>query len=312
MAIDNLIIDGTNIEFRIFYIARGFKSINNEKTSAIDLSDTETKSYDEQSNCTYRFLQTFIKLTEKFNPTNIYAAWDKKLSHPSTNFRKEILSDQYKAGRTKPADIHEMYDQEIKLIEILQSLGVKNIFPNVLEADDVCAWLSKVLTGTTVIVSADHDLLQLVSPNVSVFNLKELITHDNFEEKKGFKPEFFKLYKAIKGDPSDNINGLAGYGEVRSRKLAINWNKTNITAEYRQLVERNLKLIDLHYGYNFQEGEKQKYIEQLNYVRNVKADFETFITLCTKNKFTSILDNLSRWKHLVKRNDLFDFVNRMA
>lgn len=312
MPVDNLIIDGTNLEFRIFYIARGMKTACNNEKTVIDPTITNTKSSEEQSNSTYRFLQTFIKLTERFNPTNVYAAWDKKLLHPSTNFRKELLADQYKAGRIKPPDIQEMYDQEIILIEILQSLGVKNIFPNVLEADDVCAWLSGVLTGKSVVVSVDQDLLQLVSPNISVFNLKELITYDNFESKKGIKPELFKLYKAIKGDPSDNIDGLNGYGEVRSRKLATTWDETNLTDEYKQIVERNLKLIDLHYGYNFQEGEKQKYIEQLNYLRDIKANFEYFSSLCSKNGFSTIVDDPSRWKRFINRNRLSDFVSKLS
>ncbi|MDD4110033.1 MAG: hypothetical protein PHS54_00605 [Clostridia bacterium] len=300
MQIDNLIIDGTNIEFRIFFVTRGFQPANDEIT---------VQEEKETSNCTFKFLQTFYKLVEKFNPTNIYATWDKKLVHPSTNFRKDILGDQYKAGRVKPPDIQEMYDQEIKLIEILESLGVKNIFPNVLEADDVCAWLSDNLPGQNIIVSADQDLLQLVSPNASVYNLKELITYKNFEEKKGIKPEQFVLFKAIKGDPSDNIPGLNGYGEVRSRKLATNWDNTNLTEEFKQIVERNIKLIDLRYGYNFQEGEKQKYAEQLNYVRHIKSDINRFIELCRQNEFTTYIDNIDKWKRILNRNNIIDIIN---
>lgn len=297
MAIDNLIIDGTNLEFRIFYIARGMKTVNNDG---------------EQTSYMFRFLQTFNKLVDKFNPTNIYSAWDKKLSWPSTNFRKDILVDQYKAGRTKPPDIDEMYDQEIKLIEMLESLGVKNIYPNVLEADDVCAWLATTLPGKNVVVSVDQDLLQLVNSDTSVYNMKEMITAENFEHKKGIKAEHYKLFKAIKGDPSDNIKGIDGYGEVRSRKLASNWNTSHLTPELNQIVERNLKLIDLHYGYEFQPGEKQKYEEQLNYVKNVKGDIEKFKQLCERYNFQSILNDIGHWKRLLNRNNIIDFINRLS
>jgi len=308
MQIDNLIIDGTNLEFRIFYVARSKKTTNTEGQIVFNPEDPNG----EQANSTFKFLQTFLNLTEKFNPTNVYAAWDKRLTHPSTNFRKDILVDQYKAGRAKLPDIQDMYDQEVKLIEILESLGVKSIFPNVLEADDVCAWLSTILPGSTVIVSVDQDLLQLVSPTISVYNLKELITYNNFEEKKGIKPELFKLFKAIKGDPSDNITGLNGYGDVRSRKLAINWDDSNLTEEYKQIIDRNLKLIDLHYGFNFQEGEKRKYEEQLNYVKSIKGNMEKFMTLCARNGFVSILKNVDRWKHFLKRNQLTEFISNLS
>ena len=297
MQIDNLIIDGTNIEFRIFYIARGSKTINVDG---------------DQTSCICKFLATFGNLVEKFNPTNIYAAWDKKLTWPSTNFRKEIMVDQYKAGRIKPPDIQEMYDQEVKLIEMLETLGVKNLYPNVLEADDVCAWLADTLPGRNVVVSVDQDLLQLISPTTSVYNMKEHITYENFEAKKGVKPEQYTLYKAIKGDASDNIMGLDGYGEVRSRKLASNWKEEVLTEEFNRIVERNIKLIDLHYGYNHQAGEKQKYEEQMNYVRNIKANLDKFKQLCEKYNFTAYLDDMDRWKRMIKRNNIIDIINSLA
>ena len=297
MQVDNLILDGTNIEFRIFYISRGMKF------------ETETG---EQTGCIFKFLQTFKNLVEKFNPTNIYAAWDKKLLHPSTNFRKDILIDQYKAGRVKPPDIQEMYDQEIRLIEMLESLGVKNIFPNVLEADDVCAWLADTLPGTGVVVSVDQDLLQLVTPSVSVYNLKELITYENFESKKGVTPKNYVLYKAIKGDVSDNIVGVPGYGEVRSKKLASNYDGSVLTEEYKQIIERNLRLMSLHYGYKFQPGEKQKYEEQLNYVKNIKGDIDKFKRLCEKYNFEAFLNDMNKWKKLINRNNIFEIINNIS
>jgi DNA polymerase-1 len=292
-----MIIDGTNLEFRVFYISRKSK--------------TENKN-GEPTYCIDKFLVSFEKIVNQFDPTNIYAAWDKKLTWPSSNFRKELTKNQYKAGRHKPADIQEMFDQEVKLIEMLEALGVRTIYPNVLEADDVCAWLSKKLEGSTVIVSVDQDFLQLVSPTVSVYNLKDLITYDNFKEKKGIKPELFKLYKAIKGDQSDNIPGLEGYGEVRSKKLAENWEDSNVTDEINDMVEKNLKLIDLHYGYKFQEGEEKAYEEQFNYVKNVARDIDKFKSLCEKYNFANHLNNIDRWKRLTNRNSIVDIINKLT
>ena len=137
------------------------------------------------------------------------------------------------------------------------------------------------------------------------------MNRENFEEKKGVKVEHYKLYKAIKGDASDNIIGLDGYGEVRARKLASNWSEATLTPEFNQIVERNLKLIDLHYGYNFQPGERQKYEEQLNYLRDVKGDIAKFKTLCTKYNFTTYLDDINKWRRLINRNNIIDIINRL-
>jgi 5'-3' exonuclease len=304
MSVDNLIIDGTNLEFRIFYVVQNSK----KNTSTEYTQDTIGEQYD----FTFKYLQTFQKLVEKFNPTNIYASWDKRLSWPSTNFRKELMGGQYKAGNTKPPEIQEMYDQEIKLIELLETLDVKHIYPNVLEADDVCAWLAHTLSGTNVVVSVDQDLLQLITPKTSVYNLKELITYENFEEKKGIKPENYVLFKSIKGDVSDNISGLEGYGEVRSRKLAENWSNSTLTEEYLKIVEKNIKLIDLKYGYNHQEGELQKYEEQLKYLKNTGGDIEKFTSLCQKYNFVSILHDVSKWKRIINRNNMMNFINKLT
>lgn len=296
MPIDNLIIDGTNIEFRTFYVTRNTKTVN---------------STGEQTSCIFKFLQTFNRLINKFDPTHIYASWDKKLTRQSTNFRKEMLNGQYKASRVMSPDIQEMFDQEINLIEILESLGTKNIYPNTLEADDVCSWLANTLPGSSVIISADQDLLQLISPQISVYNLKELITYDNFKEKKGISPEAFLLFKAIKGDPSDNIKGLDGYGEVKSARLASNWDPSLITEEQHELVKRNLILMDLKHGYNAQDGEKLSYEAQFNYTKDIKADLNKFRSLCEKYEFHTYLNNMGDWKKNVNRNNIVELINNL-
>lgn len=299
MQVDNLIIDGTNIEFRIFHISRKL-GIPNGLTA--------------QSNITNRFLKTFQGLVQKFEPTNIYASWDRRLDRGSVNFRQTLMGGKYKAGRERPPDIQDMYDQEIKLIEILEAFGVKNIFPNKLEADDVCAWLTKTVPGKSVVVSVDQDFLQLVNPNVSVWNMKDLITYKNFEKLKGMRQPVFKLFKCIKGDVSDNIDGLEGYGEVYSRKLASDWKegKKKLTAEQIAIVEKNIQLIDLHFGYRFQNGEEAIYKNQLNYLRNVECDFEKFIQLCRDWGLTDIVNNRNEWIQITKRNCIEDLISKLT
>jgi len=296
MSVRNLILDGTNLEFRIFYVAQSFKIHNGE--DSLELMS--------------RFLVTFKKLVERFDPTEIYASWDKKLTYPSTNFRKEILEGQYKAGRSKPDNVHELYDEEPKIIKLLSALGVKHIFPNVLEADDVVAWLARKLPGETVIVSGDHDLLQLINEDISVWDLKKLTTQDNFMEQIGVEPKYFKLYKAIMGDKSDNIQGLPGHGKVRSAKLAKEWEEATVTDEYREIVERNLKLVDLDYGFNVETGELDAYKMQFD-KENVIAcgDIDQFKELCMEYGLDKEMEQIKDWKKILNRNNLVSMINTL-
>lgn len=294
MHYDNLIIDGTNIEFRSFFVSKKTKTIN---------------TAGEQTGCIYLFLNTFKDLVKNYNPTNVYVCWDKRLVHKSTNFRKDIMIDQYKAGRNRPDDISEMYEQEERLIEMLSALGAKNMFPNVLEADDVIAWLSNTLKGTNLIVSVDKDLLQLIDENTSVYNLKKVISIDSFESDIGIPLERYKIFKAIKGDTSDNIPGLPGYGDVRSKRLAYKWDSTIASQEFKDIIERNLELMDLDRGYLIQEGEEDSYKNQFSI--EASPNIEAFKTLCERYEFAKYLNNFSEWSNLINRNNVVSVINTL-
>lgn len=263
----------------------------------------------QQTGCIFMFLNTFKELVKQYQPVNIYICWDKRLTHKSTNFRKDILIDQYKAGRSRPDDINEMYEQEERLIEMLNTLGVKNMFPNVLEADDVVAWLSNNLPGPNLIVSVDKDLLQLIDRDNSIYNYKKIITIDSFEQDVGISLDKFKLYKAIKGDTSDNIQGLPGYGEVRSKRLAYKWDNSTISEDFKQIVERNLKLIDLDQGYLIQEGEEESYKNQ--YEVETSTDIDRFKSLCETYEFVKYLDNFNEWYEIINRNNIVSVINTL-
>jgi DNA polymerase-1 len=294
--INNLILDGTNLEFRVFYVSESVNKLKQDKGFVPTIP---------------RFMTMFKSLVEKFNPDNIYVAWDKKHEYPSTNFRKDLLEGSYKAGRIKPDRIQDLYDQEPQIIELLTSIGVKSIFPEKLEADDVVSWLVKNVPGTSVVVSVDQDLYQLVSENVSVWNLKTLITPTNFNSVVGVDLQNYKHYKAIMGDKSDNIKGLPGYGKVRSAKLAQIWESSTISPEYKKIIDRNMKIVDLDYGIVYQEGESDSYSAQLQESNKNIIDFKKFISLCQERKLKSVINSISEWKRLFDRNRLVDVINSL-
>jgi len=296
--IKNLIIDGTNLEFRIFYVSKSLQMFTEEG---------------EQTSCIFKFLQTFKRLVNQFNPDNIYCAWDRKIDRETKNFRKILMKGQYKVGRPKPPDIEEMFKQEVKLIEALEYLGCKHMFPNTLEADDVVGYLARKLEGPNIVVSVDRDLYQLVDDKNSVYNLKEIITATNFKDIVGVHQSNFKLYKAILGDPADTIPGLPGYGPVRSKRLAEEWKESNISEDYKEIVKKNMKLIDLDLGYLMQLGEKQSYDDQFKSMKvDNKESLDNFKKFCEKYNFEEYLNNFNDWRHVFSRNNLIKTIESLS
>lgn len=298
-----LLVDGSNL------LHRGYHAITSRyaKDAAITLNEAgeeEIAPLDiPVSVFVISFLQSLKNYVTKFGADETYVAWDKKLLHPSTNFRKEAKHVDYK-GQRDPEMAKKVFGSEEVLTPILQSLGVKVMFPRVMEADDVIAWLShKLKDDKLVIVSVDKDLTQLVTPNCSFFNpIKEImITPDNFEKVMGISQNKYLLYKAIVGDTADNIDGLEGFGPVKGKKLALTYESASISQEQRATVENNLKLIDLALGYNVHPEETVSYQEQFDRLLNHATDFKQFGLLVEEHKLTQIKYQIEKWRGVFSR-----------
>jgi 5'-3' exonuclease len=242
-----------------------------------------------------------------FKPDNIWVVWDKKLNYPSTNYRKQAAPETYKQNRDteKTIKVHEQHDI---LTNWLSCLGIKQMYPWVLEADDIISWLVREKMNTSTIVTVDKDMLQLVSGSVQYFNpiKKNLITYKNFEDQVGVKPENFVYYKALLGDKSDNIDGLEGFGTVKSKKVSQNsYNEIIklLTEEERQTFDKNILLVDLFNSYNKENGEvecyEKQYTEQNN---NLVPDINKFIELSKEYEFKSIINDIESWKETFTRS----------
>lgn len=246
------------------------------------------------------FLNSVYSYVNQFNPKVIYAAWDKKLLYPSDNFRKQLIPGQYKATRDKSLTI-DAHIHEEKLELILKSLGIINVFPYKLEADDVISYITSVNENAhSVIVTVDKDMLQLVNNNVSVYSpiKKDLINIDNFSiMNKGIDQKYFLTLKALVGDQSDNIDGLYKVGPKKGMKLAIeivdNNNLGCLNDEQKSIYERNMRLMDLKKGY-LEEDEYTHYARQLS-ESNDERNYNQFIKLCTELNLNKIIEGKSKW-----------------
>lgn len=277
-----LIIDGNNLANMCSYVS-GKISKKVIAPNGLDVTTVDV------------FMKRIYSLYDKLYPDSIIICWDKKLTKGVKNFRKE--NADYKANRT--GDNEALYKQCDIIEELVSHLGIRNIHPNIMEADDIIAWIAHNATERVVVASFDKDLLQLVNHDVEYFNLrtKELITIENFEKINGVKRTRFLLYKMILGDRSDNISGLKGFGKVRSKRLAESETPfKDLKQDQLKLLVRNRKLMDLKIGYTIYPEEVEVYKEQ--YENIPEKNFDKFYAFSLSNNIQYIKDYKWKWEDL--------------
>ena len=175
------------------------------------------------------------------NPTHVMVAWDL----PKPTFRHEKYVG-YKAQRPK-ADT-EMVEQIPIVKSVIESMGILQSEVEGYEADDIIGTLSRIeIDGEVVILTGDQDTMQLVDEHVSILTPPKgklpakMYGVDEVREKYGVRPDQIVDYKALIGDVSDNIPGVAGVGP----KTAANLLKTFETLER---IYRDIKEVQLHFG----------------------------------------------------------------
>ena len=177
----------------------------------------------ETVNAVYGFTSVLLKVIKNLQPDYMICAFDVA----GGTFRDKIYQD-YKAGRVKPDQ--EFYDQIPKIKEVVKTLNIPIIEKQGFEADDVIGTLATLSKAESqklkvVIVTGDLDALQLVDKDVSVYTLRKGITdivvynEQAVEERYGLRPDQIIDYKGLRGDPSDNIPGVAGIGEKGATEL---------------------------------------------------------------------------------------------
>jgi DNA polymerase-1 len=171
-------------------------------------------------NAVYGFISVIIKILREFKPNYMAACFDM----PGPTFRHKEFKE-YKAGREKQPD--EFYEQIPITQGVLKDFDIQVLGLSGYEADDLIGFLSHKVDGglEKIIVTGDMDALQLVDKSTWVYNLKKGISETEiFDEaavfeRYGFKPEQLIDYKALRGDPSDNIPGVRGIGKKTATQL---------------------------------------------------------------------------------------------
>ena len=174
------------------------------------------------TNAVFGFTSMFVYMVKDQKPDGILVAFDR----PEPTFRHEA-NPLYKAQREAAPDILR---QQMGLVrEVLAALNVAVFDLAGWEADDILATLAEQAKGEghdVVIVTGDRDSYQLVhDPHVRVLYNKRgvsdyaLYDEAGIKEKTGVTPELYPQYAALRGDPSDNLEGIPGVGEKTAAKL---------------------------------------------------------------------------------------------
>ena len=171
----------------------------------------------------YGFTSILLKAINDLKPTHYAVAFDRK----APTFR-HLMFEDYKA--TRPETPAELTGQFGRVRELVRAFDIPIYELDGFEADDLLGTLSKQAAEQgidTVIVTGDADMMQLVNDKVKVmyprprgsFSDADLYDATAVLAKYDIKPEHIADYKALKGDPSDNIPGVKGIGEKTAVKL---------------------------------------------------------------------------------------------
>ena len=190
-----LVVDGNSIVNRAFYGIRPLTNKEGQFTHAI-----------------YGFLTMLKKIENEEKPDAVAIAFDLK----APTFRHKAYSG-YKA--TRKGMPPELASQMPPLKELLGLLGYTIVTCEGYEADDILGTLAAACESRgdeCVIATGDRDSLQLVSDKTHVHlctNRDDILyTPEKIMEDYGVSPAELIEIKAIQGDSSDNIPGVAGIG----------------------------------------------------------------------------------------------------
>ena len=200
-----LVVDGNSLINRAFYGIKLLTAKDGHYTNAI-----------------FGFFNMLFSLTESVEPDGVAVAFDLK----APTFRHKMY-DAYKAGRKgMPPELHEQLEP---VKELLRAFGYHVLSMEGYEADDILGTLAAGCKESDhcYIATGDRDSLQLVRDNVTVLLTatkggQTVLTHytpQKLMEEYGVEPWQMIELKALQGDTSDNIPGVAGIGPKSAADL---------------------------------------------------------------------------------------------
>lgn len=281
------------------------------------------------------FLLSIGHAIKAINPTRVIIVFDGK----NGSARRKQIYPEYKAHRNFKVRLNraETVDKQdnqlhqlIRLTEYLTQMPFTVVIQDNTEADDVIAYIvnDHFKDSQCFIMSSDKDFLQLITERIHVWSptKKKLYYDEDIFEEYGVYPNNFALFKAIIGDPSDNIPGIDGVGAKtlinrfpiiqQQDKLSVedfmeyvnNINdKTKTLQTVKQsseLIERNMQLVQLsESNMSVTNKLKTQHLIDQPITRFVKP---TFHKMLIEDKMTTAIKNVDFWlREVVQKLDMY-------
>ncbi|MBV6401753.1 MAG: DNA polymerase I [Anaerolineales bacterium] len=252
------LIDGHALAYRMYFAL-----------TAVGGSQRWQTSKGEPTAGIYGFARELLRIIEQEQPEYLAVAFD-----VGKTFRDEIFPE-YKGTRDKMPD--DLRPQIKRIREMVDAFNIPRLELEGYEADDVLGSVARIAAeqGLGVkIVTGDRDLLQLVNKRTAVYlagDDKTFIKDEDVAQKLGVPPNQVVDYKALVGDKSDNIPGVAGVGE----KTAI-----ALLEKYKTLdgIYKNIDKIETRWKTKLEANKENAYLSytlaQIKTDLDIKLDLE--------------------------------------
>jgi DNA polymerase I len=211
------LVDGNNLAYRAYFA----------------LPEELATSEGFPTNALLGFTNMLFKLLADYRPKGVAVAWDTRAVH-----RKE-LDPEYKIDRRPMPDL--LGQQFPHFRPIVEAFGYRNLEFEGWEADDVIATLAAHADESgikTTVVSTDRDAFQVVTDNVTLMMTPRgvadvnVYTPERVFARYGITPEQVPDFIGLKGDSSDNIPGVPGFGDKTAGQLIAQYGSLEAVLEH--------------------------------------------------------------------------------
>ncbi len=268
-------------------------------------------------NAVYGFSALLLKLINEQKPDYLIVAFDTE----APTFRHKEYKE-YKAGREKQPQ--EFYDQIPLSKTVIDAFDIPVFIKEGFEADDLIGTIvqaerKKNSNLEFLIVSGDLDLCQLVDSQTSLYYLRQGLSQikiydlEAIKERFELMPEQLIDFKALRGDPSDNIKGMEGVGPKTALGLMKKFKNLEGLYQYlKNCFEKGKKcqikqsLAERLWGKKEQVFRDQRLVTIEKNIPGLNLDKIKCLKNFDYEKITEVFQNLG-FKSLIKRlgkNDL--------
>jgi DNA polymerase-1 len=212
------LIDGSGYIFRAFFALPQMNTSQGMPTNAV-----------------YGFIRMLFKLLKDARPSHVAVVFDS----PRKTFRDDLF-ESYKANRREtPSDLSQQIPYIYRAVD---SFKLKRLMVEGFEADDVIGTLAVRATRdgfNSVIVTSDKDFMQLVSPQITLWDtMRDKRTGvREVREKLGVEPRAVIDIMALMGDAIDNVKGVPGVGEKTASALIKHCGSLEVLLAHLEMIE---------------------------------------------------------------------------